>query len=410
MITAPSRTWLRAEFLLVWMAVFLSPMNYLRLDAYYFTASDACVLMALAIMARSGTISRRPFGPATGLWLAGFMLLAAGLTLGSIAGGTPSQLAVVLAQYAFSLILMPLALGGRSTQQTIDLLRALVWGILAVMLFGIYVIHFMHNPPPNFVSGSGRLQSLVERENECAALGAVGAVILMGLWQAGKARLIELVLAMPVLGYGIMLTGSNTGLGCLALGLIAMAVLTGSWRMMLAIAVLTGIGVAFIVWAPDLLPEVFRKRVLDGLLAGDISRAGTFSDRMLLIQEAFWLSRDHLLIGMGADQFRAISSHEAPVHNTYLLLLNEGGMLSLLGLTALMLTGVPLALNGFSDNATRPYRAITLTILVIYALMLNTFPHFYARFWNVPLILVFALAASLPNPGLAPVTRLRHVH
>jgi len=385
-------------FHLAAVAVFLSPMNHLRAPGIYFTASDVAVLLALILMLRQGAVPRRPFGAATGMWVAGFLLLGTGLMLGSIAHAAGVDLGKVLAQYGFSLLLMPLVLAGRRLEETVALCRVLVLSIVVVMLFGIWLIHVAVDPPVDFVSYNGRLRSLVERENEAAALGAVAIVFLLGLWCAGRARWWELLVALPILAYGIMLTGSNTGLGCAVLGVGTLMLLATSGRLMLFVAVIggaiIGLGVAF----PALVPEVFRARVLDAVASGDPNLAGTFSDRLLLIQEAFVLAGDRLLIGMGAEQFRHISIFDAPVHNTYLLLLNEGGLMSLCGLVVLMLAGLPAALSNLGDRRWRPLAATTLTVLLIFALMLNTFPHFYARFWNVPLILAFSLSCALPQP------------
>lgn len=384
-------------FYLAAVAVFLSPMNYLRAPGVYFTASDLAVVLALVVMLRQGALPRRPFGPATGLWVAGFLLLATGLLLGSIAHAAGVELGVVLAQYAFSLLLIPLVVAGRSLDETVTLARVLVLSIVVVMLFGIWMIHVAADPPKVFVSYNGRLRSLVERENEAAALGAVAIVFLLGLWGAGRARLWELIIALPILAYGIMLTGSNTGLGCATLGVAAVMLLAPSGRLTLFVVLTLSAILALGVLFPVLVPDVFRTRVLEGITTGDPSLAGTFTDRLLLMQEAFLLADNRLLIGMGAEQYRTISVFDTVVHNTYLLLLNEGGLLSLCGLVVLMLSGLPAALSHLSDARYRALAATTLTTLLIFALMLNTFPHFYARFWNVPLILAFSLSCALPH-------------
>lgn len=395
---APARS---PGFHLALLAVFLSPMNYFRLDMVYFTASDVAVVLALAVMLWQGALPRRPFGAASGLWVAGFLMLGAGLMLGSVAHGAGVDLGKVLAQYGFSLLLMPLVMAGRSLGETVALARALVLAVVVVMLFGIWMIHVVPDPPLSFVSYNNRLRSLVERENECAALGAVAVVFLLGLWQAGFVRWWELLAALPVLAYGIMLTGSNTGLMCAVLGVGMILAFSPSGGLSVLVlgagGAILGLGAAF----PALVPEVFRARVLEGIAAGDPALSGTFADRMLLIQEAFRLADERLLIGMGAEQFRHISVFDAPVHNTYLLLLNEGGLLSLCGLVTLMLAGLPAPLSQLASRRHRGIAATTLTILLIFALMLNTFPHFYARFWNVPLILALSLSCALP-PVRAP--------
>ena len=384
-------------FHLAMLAVFLSPMNHFRLDAVYITASDVAVVVALVVMLWQGALPRRPFGGATGLWIAGFLMLGTGLMLGSIAHAAGVELGKVMAQYAFSLLLVPLVVAGRSLDETVALARVLVLSIVVVMLFGMWMIHFVPDPPLRFVSYNNRMRSLVERENECAALGAVAVVFLLGLWQAGFARLWELLVALPILAYGIMLTGSNTGLMCAALGVGMIMVFAPSGRLTLFVLVVAGSILALGFAFPALVPDVFRSRVLEGIAAADPALSGTFADRMLLIQEAFRLADDRLLIGMGAEQFRNISVFDAPVHNTYLLLLNEGGLLSLCGLVALMLAGLPAPLSHLPFRRYRGIAATTLTILLIFALMLNTFPHFYARFWNVPLILALSLSCALPQ-------------
>lgn len=382
-------------FALACLAVFLSPMNYLRLPGLYFTATDLVAVIGLVVMLRARRLPRRPFGAATGLWMSGFLLLGGGLMLGSIVNGWPIDLLVILMQYAFSLIALPLLLAGRPAAQVTVMLRVLMYSITFVMLFGIWVFHFVPHPPVEFVTFSGRLQSLVERENECAALGAIALILLVHFWQSGTARVAEIVIALPALLYGIMLTGSNTGIMVLAIGIMVLTLLSGSPRTMVMLGLAAGTVAALLVTGGDvLLPEVFRDRVLNGILAGDVEQAGTFSDRVMLIQEAIRIAPDWLLVGMGADQYRYFSAYGHPVHNTYLLLLNEGGLLSLSGLLLLLLTGLPAAFLALSSGPTRKNGALTLTILLIYALVLSTFPHFYARFWNVPLILALSVSCA----------------
>lgn len=393
-----------AGFVLACLAVFLSPMNNLRVPGIYFTATDGVAVIALSIMLVSGQLPRRPFEACTSIWMSGFLLLGAGLMLGSLAHGSAVDLVTILLQYSVSLIALPLLLAGRSRPQVLILLRLLMYSITFVMLFGIWLIHFVPHPPIQFVTRSGRLQSLVERENECAALGAIAVILLVYFWQNGRVRMIEMLIVLPALLYGIMLTGSNTGILVLGAGVILLIVMTGSVRS-LAMLVVAGMAVTFLINFNDgiLLPEVFRNRVLNGAVSGDLSQSGTFSDRVILIQEAFQLASDYLVVGMGADQYRHVSSFNLPVHNTYLLLLCEGGIMALTGVVLLLLTGIPAAIAALGRSPTRSDGALTLTILLIYALVLNTFPHFYARFWNVPLILALALSCASARVTVRPL-------
>lgn len=383
--------------------VFLSPMNYFRLEAAFVTLSDLLACATLLVMLLQGRLPRAPFGIATSFWLAGFLALAAGLTLGSVAHAEMGGLVVILAQYFFSLVVLPFVLAGRPYREAIALLKVLAASIVAVMVFGIWVIHFVPDPDLRFVSYSGRLRSLVERQNECAALGAIAIVLLLNLALLREVRARTVALALPILLYGIVLTGSNTGILMLALGVAVTVIFSGSARAMIGCAALTGAAVAAVLAGGDaFLPEVFRERVLAALMEGNITEAGTFEGRFHLMQDAVEISRHTLLFGLGADQYREVSAHGAPVHNTYMLLLAEGGMLSLMGLVMMLMTGAFLGWAAIVHGRARMQGLVTLVIVVIFAAMLNTFPHFYARFWNVPLILALGLAAACLVPGATP--------
>ena len=63
----------------------------------------------------------------------------------------------------------------------------------------------------------------------------------------------------------------------------------------------------------------------------------------------------------------------------------------------LLLSGVTLAWVAIVVAGARTEGLIALTIILIYAAMLSSFAHFYARFWSVPLVLALALAAACLN-------------
>jgi O-antigen ligase len=145
------------------------------------------------------------------------------------------------------------------------------------------------------------------------------------------------------------------------------------------------------------LPEVFQRRVYGALSSADLGQAGTFSDRFDLIQEAFKFANDTVWLGLGANQYRVFSHHGAPVHNAYLLILSEGGLLSLLGFCGLLVSALALGIAAYKAPESRALGVITLVMVILFALLLNAFAHFYARFWHVPL----AIAISLSVPRVA---------
>ena len=383
------------EGLFIALLVALAPINYLRLNAFYVTASDGAAILALFFMLAHRHLPIRFFGPATGLWLLSFLLFVGGISLGSVVNGDSTELIKTFLQYFFSLIVLPVLLAGRSYEQIVALLKVLIASITFVMIFGIYVIYFMDDPGPRLISYNGRLRSLIERENECATMAGIAAILLLGLYFLKQIRLRWVLFCLPFLYFGVLLTGSNSGLILSVVGTISIMLLCGTKRHMIIVVVCVVAAVlAVLNLGAFFLPEEFQERVLGAFLNADLSEAGTFTGRFEMLREAIEISRETLFIGLGAGQYHEISAHDTQVHNVYLLSLTEGGLISLIGLVGLLLTGVYLGWMAIVSGRSPKVAAISLTVLFIVALQLNMFPTFYARFWNVPLILTMALSAS----------------
>ena len=384
----------RLEMALATATVALTPMNYFRLEELYFTAADLCGLATLVLMLINRRIRLDFFEIATPLWLGSSVLFIAGLALGSLTHGDPVAGVVVCVQYLYSLIIIPIILAGRDYRQTIFLLKVFVASVAVVMVHGAYLVHFAVNPDERLLSPSGRLRSLIERENAAGAIAAIALTMSLFLYVEKEIRLLVFCLLLAVLLYGVMLTGSNTATAASIAGPVLFLIFSRRVRG-LAIAAATMALIGFIIsrFGASVLPEVFQRRVAGAISSADLEQAGTFVNRFELIQEAIGIADRHALLGMGADQFREISRFEAPVHNTYLLVLSEGGILSLLGLFGILLTGVIIGGRLTRDRTTLPRAALTLATVIFFALLINAFAHVYARFWHVPLAL--ALSVSL---------------
>jgi len=388
----------RLELYLAIATVVLSPMNYLRLEAVYFTVGDFFGFATLVVMLLNRRIPLAFFGPATSFWLLSLGLYLGGLVIGSVVHGDAVAGLIVFVQYCYSLIVIPLIISARRLEETLLLMKVLIYSITAIMLLGVLLIAFVPDVDPRLVSGSGRLRSLLERENAAGAMAAIAITFSIYLRLIGLFRLTVFVPVMAILFYGLMSTGSNTGLGATVLGVGLLLLFMGQVRAILVALVFATVSIVIVVYFGELfLPEIFQKRVFGALSTGDIDKAGTFVDRFDLIHEALEVANSTVFLGLGADQYRVISDHNAPVHNIYLLILSEGGLVSLLGLLGLFLTGVAISLRTLRFPNGWKRGALTLTMVILFALLLNAFAHFYARFWHVPLTL--ALSLSLPRGG-----------
>ena len=193
--------------------VALAPVNFLRLGGIYFTASDFFGIATLMLMLLNRRVPLAFFGPVTSLWLLSFLLFLGGLMLGSMLGGDPLAGLVVFVQYSYSLIIIPMVISARRLDETLILLRVFVFSIAAIMLHGAILVNFVSNADPTIVSPSGRLRSLIGRENAAAAMAAVAITFNVYLRLIGEIRIRYFVPSIAVLIYGLLLTGSNTGFG-----------------------------------------------------------------------------------------------------------------------------------------------------------------------------------------------------
>jgi hypothetical protein len=394
----------RFEFLLASAVVFFAPMNVLRVQSFYFTASDffACLCVGMMIFNRS--LPLKPLGVGTAYWLFGLTLMVGALFTSSLLAGVVDRGLILSMQYLFAYLMLPVLLLARPWRETTILMKVFVASIVVMILHGIYVVDVVGVTNTTFVSGSGRLRGFVERDNECGSLIALTVPMILSMGAMRTLHPVVVAALLPLIAYGIMLTGSNTALYAMLYGIGVFFIANINFKR-----IALGIGAIMLLVSAvntpvirDHLPAVFQKRVLTGLESGDLNEAGTFTDRMQLSQEAFRLAGDALMLGRGADQYREISDWHTPVHNLYLLMWNEGGLFALAGFL-IMLTGgaitlaAPLRYRGGKAPFVCGFAALSL-----FAVLINAVPHVYGRFWAVPVLLSLAPAITFINHGPIP--------
>ncbi|KSV75232.1 hypothetical protein N182_26170 [Sinorhizobium sp. GL2] len=386
----------KIEFLLLLGAVFFCSMNYFRYGDTNFTVADILALLCFSFALLNGNIDFQLFGRLTSaLWWLGLTMLLFGLLASSIVGPDPLRGIVIVTQYLYAYLFVVLLFSGRTLDQLILLAKTYVFSILVLCFQGIYLIHIDGRTNTNFVSGNGRFSGLMERENECAAVIALAVPILLLLITTKRINRVFAIFALLILIYGILLTGSNTGLIALVFGMTVFTIVGVNWkRLAVNAALLAGLILAVGTSARDHLPAAFQKRVLGALESGDIGQAGTFDHRVDLIYEAMNMTDSTLLLGVGADQYRIVSAIHQPVHNLYLLLWTEGGLISAIGLLVLLLSTFGPALVVARIPGGRPFAGCIVASVSVLLFVANAVPHAYSRFWPFPLVLPVALACA----------------
>ena len=376
-------------------AFFLSWWQAGRLPGMNISISDVALFTALALALVAGGLNARMFARYTALWVAGLTMLLGGMLVGSLVHGDFMRWPIVAGQYAFAMLLVPMLLTSCSQPILERCANAYILGVAVSQVIGITLITLFNRAQisamvnEHVVYGNGRLGAMTGEPNSNGAVCAFALLFLIRGVMTGRLRTIyALILAL-----------------CVIAGLVYSATFTGTFAALLACGFVLGLSrlgtfvriavpLALIVLAYTSLggpvPGIFEERVGEALMTGDPTRAGTFVGRSALIVEAWQLADDHLLIGLGSDGYRVASPHGMPVHQLYLLVLNEGGIVSFLGLCLMALA---LLLQGKAIAGVNRVEGIScLAILAVFFIYTMSLPHMFARLWNGPVMLMFALA------------------
>ena len=386
-----------ARFWVLFAAVFTAAYISWRPFEILFTLSDALFCVALVLAVQAGRLPLAPFGPLSGPWYLCVLVLLSGLFLGSMVNGDPERWLVVALQYSFAYLLLPMLLVMPSQPQSRLLLLAFAMGVAAMQLFGAAVyfgykgdyleIEAMFGHA--FVSGSRRLGAFLADANWNSAMCAMALPCVIYLLNRQVIRWWLAGLLLVSLGLGVLLSGSFSGFMSAALALLVVGAASGM-RRGLRLAMAAGVMAGVYLLAGGPLPQAFAKRVAPALERGDLNDAGTFQGRWDLMVEAWNMTDQTMLVGLGVDQYRLVSAHGAPVHNIYLLLWTEGGLFALLGWVGLLvLMGV---ITGVCARIDRQTAGLAAAGFLVFLIQTTANPHMYARMWIVPLLLMMGLA------------------
>jgi hypothetical protein len=389
-------------------AFFLSWWQVGRLPNANLTMSDMILIVCTLLMLVSRGLNARMMGRMSALWVGGIVMLLGGMLVGSTMHGDFTRWPVVAGQYAFALLLIPMVL----VNCTLPLLRkaalAYVWGVAVSQAVGIALVNLLSRDMINqyvnkyVVTGNGRLGAFTGEPN---SNGAVCVFALIFLLHAVIERRLRPFVAVPlalVIVAGMVYSASFTAFATTILS-IGFILALSRIRTVITIALPVLLVVGAYVGLGGPVPAVFEQRVGDAVVSGDPTKAGTFVGRSVLIEEAWQMSGDNLLIGLGSDGYRKASAYGMPVHQLYLLVLNEGGVVSFLGLclmfAAMFVHGTSIAGRSRTDGV------CALALLGVFFLYAMSLPHMFARMWNGPPMLMFALASAGAGAATLSMTR-----
>jgi hypothetical protein len=259
--------------------------------------------------------------------------------------------------------------------------------------------------------GSGRFGSVVGPNGLSKTVAvSIPLLYLVAVRSGTTSRLYVYVFA--ALGIAsVVLASSWGGAGacCLALALTVSSLVVTMRKsfvsrrlgIVLAVAILLA-GVLWLAVLSDVVPSVpagltkqFRERIVSVVASGSLSDAGSFEVKVGLAREAFALISHLSLVGIGSGQYVVHSAYRQSVHNTFLLVWSEGGILALVGLLAIVVAPAAYALRRHpvrSNGRAETHALITLVIVFVVNSLTNT--SIYPRFIVLPLLVGFALATT----------------
>lgn len=379
---------------------FLLSWHSLRIGTVNFTLSDFLIFLAFLIVVTRGRLNLHAMSSMTAAWCIGLAMMLGGLLIGSIVNADPLRWANIASQYLFGFLLLPMIFMSEEKERIKKYLVYFLMGVALAQAIAITVSYTMSYDQsaaifgPSFVAGNGRIGGMVSDANLNGAVNGFALVVLANALSNRLIRVPFAILIGVVLLWGLLASASFTAFSAAMIAIVIYMAISNIGALMKFGVPLFLFGAAYIAFGLP-LPEAFSERVLGAVLTGNLSEAGTYTHRASLIKEAWEMSGSTLFIGLGVDQYRVESAYGMPVHQFPLILLTEGGLLSLAGLLALFLILGLLAMK--SMQYSRYDGAMMLGLLVILVIFSTSIPHMYNRVWIAPMML--AVAANFARAG-----------
>lgn len=399
-------------FLLLGGSLLLS-FHLLRFGSVNVTVSDVLLVCAVLLAMSRHRLSRHPFGSMSQLWFLCVLGFLGALLVSSVANYGPGRWLVVAPQYIWSLIVIPMLFGSLDRAFLQRCLFYFAYGVVLSQIIGLgtkYVLPGLITNllPADIVLGNNRLGAMTGEGNWNGAMIAfASAIILYGLIERRMNAIFALV-CLGILAWALLETASVTGFSATLIGVLVLLIGRGGKALLFWLLPLTVLPVAYVSLGLP-LPEIFETRVAGALSSGNIEQAGTFSARADLIGEAWEIADDTVILGIGVDQYRVLSSDGAPVHNFPLLILTEGGFLAFVCLVGLFLIMATIGLRRMGQD--RSSGALILALVTVLAVFSMAIPHMYTRIWFAPpLLALIAFAPQIRRPAHSLQERRRQAH
>ncbi len=400
------------EGILVILACLLLPFPALGIVGTPVTASDLLLMLAGVLILLRGTSVNFYLGKSAGWtlwWLSTSVLIIAGLLLSDLLrGNTLYNVLRITGQYLWAYLLIPLILLSQPTKTLQTALFALLVGLLISVGLG---------------AGLALVAPGVYQQTIASGLFVIEDRVGAFLGPNAQAKLIALLLPLVLLqialrtphrwfwwawvlvaGVGLVGAASFAGLISAAVAIFGSLIFLRKYfakftlRLSIVSIFLYG-AIAFLApaWSEGNF-EASLDRLRQPLEVGSVEGIASYSVRMMLMEEAWEQIQRSPLIGLGSGRYNNYSIFQISVHNTYLLLWSEGGILSVLGVVGFGVVPILFVLLQWYRQRRHPDFPVASMFLGCYLLtiaifMINIFSNTnsFTRYTVVPVLLTMLL-------------------
>lgn len=410
------------------LAIFLTPFYTFRISAgLNITASDvvfvSCLLILLSVLVVRGRIriyrGDLRYRDFAFVWPIAAIMITLGFLISDVFAAPPIDRTVSTAvQYWMVMVVPPLVMLTNSERYSAHYCRAFLVGMLVtaglaiVLKLGLPGVYDELVRSGIFI-GRDRMGSFMGSNGLGKTIGTTFPLLLYQRYALGMDKR-RWIMAITVLIIGLFMASSFGGTITTIAGITTTLLLYLPRMGMQSFSKVQGkaIGVAVSVFMgfcalillhisgidlsdlTDSILHTYRRRVAPVLATGDILNAGSLSTKLDLAREALdWIESSPVL-GMGSRQFVENQRQGITVHNTYLLLWSEGGILSFLGLLTMLVGCIVLGALRYRSRFEADWKLgvvlLSTTVATGVAMMTNNYS--YGRFELMPLWISFYLA------------------
>jgi len=364
------------------IGAFFTGYQALRIGPINLTLSDIAFASAFAICAWRGRLTSRPFGGFTSVYIAGLTLILGGLMIGTAVHGDMTRWVVISSQYLFGYLLLPMMFLNQPRWLAHRIVICFLVGMALLEASGIVASLTMDHARASrylsqeFISGNGRVSSFAAEPNWNGQLISMAFPLLIYCYAKRLISLLLFITIAVLLAWGLLLCASFAGFIAAVITVSITLLFAGIRRIAAALVIIAVAGSIYVASGAP-MPAAFEKRVAGAISEADLDSAGTYAGRVKLIRLAWETSEDTMLLGLGVEGFRKTNDIQQPVHNLFLLLLVDGGFMSLLGLCVLVGTLVWTPLPFLAQN--RLGVGTALALIAAFLIYTQSNPHMFSR-------------------------------